>query len=149
MRNVYVIDSCALISYFNEILIGSDISISKRSLGIIDRAFCSDDIKLIFPSTVFIELFKKWFKSEEDAERIKVEIYSRISSRANMEIQPFDREVLENFMKIKDIEPDHNFDNHDKQILAAAMTMECALISSDRKIIRYNKRKGVIPEILN
>ncbi|MBU2929274.1 PIN domain-containing protein [Winogradskyella psychrotolerans] len=149
MKSTYVVDTCALISYFSKILIGSNISISKESIEIIDSAFYSTEINLIFPSTVFIELFKKWFRTEEDAERIKTEIYLRIFERENMEIQPFDKEVLENFIKIKDIEPKYNFDNHDKQILAAAMTMECALITSDTKIIRYNKRKNVIPYILD
>ncbi len=149
MNRLYVVDTCALISYFHNVLTGSDISLSKESLEIIDTAFNSLEIKLIFPATVFIELFKKWFKTEEDAARIYAEIYSRIRNRENMEIQPFDREVLENFVSITDIEAKYNFDNHDKQILAAAISMECALISSDQRLIRYNKRKKVIPAILN
>ena len=149
MSRIYVVDTCALISYFHNVLTGSDISVSDESLEIIDTAFNSLEVKLIFPSTVFIELFKKWFKTEEDAERIKAEIYLRIRDRENMEIQPFDREALENFIKITDIESKHNFDNHDKQILAAAMSMECPLISSDQRLIRYNKRKNVIPAIYN
>ena len=64
-----------------------------------------------------------------------------------MEIQPLDKEILENFALITDIESNHNFDNHDKQVLAAAMTMQCPLITSDRPLIRYNQRKKVIPAI--
>ena len=149
MKELYVVDTCALISYFHQYLDGSTVSISEASLSIIDKAFYSDEINLIFPSTVFIEIFKKWFKTEEDVARIKSEIYLRIRERENMEIQPFDKEVFENFMSIKDIEPNHNFDNHDKQILAAAMTMQCPLITSDHRIIRYNNKKNVIPAIYN
>ncbi|MDL5513972.1 PIN domain-containing protein [Arenibacter sp. M-2] len=149
MKELYVVDTCALISYFHRHLDGSTVSISDASLSIIDKAFYSYEINLIFPSTVFIEIFKKWFRTEEDVARIKSEIYFRIRERENMEIQPFDREVFENFMSIKDIEPNHNFDNHDKQILAAAMTMQCPLITSDFRIIRYNHKKNVIPAIFN
>lgn len=149
MKEIYVVDTCALISYFQPYLKGSDVSISEESLSIIDKAFYSNEINLIIPSTVFIEIFKKWFKTEEDAARIRTEIYHRISERENMEIQPFDKEILGNFLRIVDIEPNQNFDNHDKQILAAAMTMECPLITSDTRLIRYNKRKNVVPAIYN
>lgn len=149
MKEIYVVDTSAVISYFADLLKGSDVSVSKTSLDIIDKGFYSNDVKLIFPVTVFIELFKKWFRTEEDAERIKTEIYFRISERENMEIQPFDKEILENFTAIIDIEPNHNFDNHDKQILAAAITMNCSLITSDKNVIRYNNRKKVIAKILS
>ncbi|MCR1024288.1 PIN domain-containing protein [Cellulophaga baltica] len=149
MKKLYVVDTCALISYFQPYLKGSDISISEESLSIIDKAFYTDEVNLIFPATVFIEIFKKWFKTEEDAARIRVEIFNRILERENMEIQPFEKEVFENFLRIVDIEPKHNFDNHDKQILAAAMTMECPLITSDTRLIRYNKKNNVIPAIFN
>jgi predicted nucleic acid-binding protein len=144
----YVVDTCALISYFSDIF-NEPSKISPASLKIIDDAFYVKEIKLIFPATVFIEIFKKWFVTEEAAEKIKTEIYYRIKSQENMEIQPFDKEILENFILITDIEKKYNFDNHDKQILAAAMTMDCPLISSDHRIKRYNKRKNVIPEFFD
>lgn len=148
MNNLFVVDTCALISYFHEFLPGSNISISQESMELIDMAFYSMETKLIFPSTIFIELYKKWFLSDEDAARIKSEVFLRIRNQENMEIQPFDKEILKAFVGIKDIEPKFNFDNHDKQILAAAIVMQCPLISSDTNIIRYNKRKNVIPEVL-
>lgn len=148
MSRLYVVDTCALISYFSEHFENADVSVSNNCLEIIDNAFFSSDIKLIFPSTIFIEIFKKWFKSEEQRERINMEVYYRIKTQENMEIQPLDKEILANFISITDIESNHNFDNHDKQILAAAITMNCPLLSSDKRIIRYNKRKNVIPEII-
>ncbi|GEQ86423.1 hypothetical protein ULMS_19310 [Patiriisocius marinistellae] len=144
---LYVVDTCALISYFNTSFIGSQVSISQESLDIIDLAFHSNDVKLIFPATVFIEIFKKWFTTLEEIERIKAEVYNVIAEKENMEIQPFDLEILENFLDIIDIEKKHKFDNHDKQILASAMTMQCPLITSDQRIDRYNKRKKVIPNV--
>lgn len=146
MEDKYVVDTCALISYYPEIFKEKS-SISNKSLEIIDYSFYSSEVKLIFPSTVFIEIFLKWCTSEEMKRKIEFEIFRRIKSKANMEIQPFDKEILENFVQIIDIEKDHNFDNHDKQILASAMTMYCPLITSDKRIKRYNNRKNVIPYI--
>lgn len=150
MNNLYVVDTCAMISYFKDVLKqGATSSISQESLEIIDTAFNSNEVKLIFPAVTFIELFDKWFNTPEDSSRIYSEVYLRIYNRENMEIQPFDLEILENFIQITDIEPNHNFDNHDKQVLASAMTMECSLISSDGPLKRYNSRKKVIPAILD
>lgn len=144
----YVVDTCALISYFSEIFEVPS-TISTESIEIIDNAFYAKTVKLIFPATVFIEIFNKWFTNAEIAEKIKIEIYHRIKNCENMEIQPFEKEVLENFILITGIEKKYNFDNHDKQILAAAMMLNCPLITSDECITRYNKRKRVIPEVYN
>jgi hypothetical protein len=144
----YVIDTCAVISYFEDIFKGNS-SISGDSLNIIDLAFSSSEILLVFPSTVFIEIYAKWFANDERKAAIISEVYLRIKARENMEIRPLDRETLENFCLITDIENDFNFDNRDKQILAVAMTLECPLITSDNRLIRYNERKKVIPKILS
>jgi len=150
MNQLYVVDTCAIISYFKDILQqGATNSISDSSLKIIDKAFTNNEIKLIFPAVIFIELYDKWFNTIEDASRIYSEIYLKIFNQENMEIQPLDKEILENFIKITDIESNHKFDNHDKQVLASAMTMQCTLITSDLPLIRYNGRKNVIPLILN
>jgi predicted nucleic acid-binding protein len=147
-QDIFVVDTCALISYFSNIF-EANISISQSSIELIDLAFHTNEIKLIFPSAVFIELFIKWFKDEEIGARIKTEIYYRIKNRENMQIRTFDRETLENYMRIQNIEDDKNFDGHDKQIFASAMTMECQLITSDERLIRYNKKQNLIPGILN
>jgi predicted nucleic acid-binding protein len=146
---IYVVDTNALISYFFKMFPGSDVSISPSSLEIIDSAFNNNnEIKLIIPACVFIEIFIKWFKNDELASRIISEVYLRIKEKENIEIQPLDKEILENYIRIKDIEADHNFDGHDKQVFASAITMNCPLITSDQRLIRYNKRKKMIPEIL-
>lgn len=147
MNDKYVVDTCALISYFSDIFKG-DVSISEEALGIIDLAFSNKSTKLIFPSAVFLELFVKWFTNDEIAAKIKYEVYELIKGKENMEIQPFDKEILENYLKIKDIEADFNFDSHDKQIYASAMTMECPLITSDKHLIRFNERKKFLKKII-
>lgn len=144
--SLYVVDTCALISYFENVF-EQESSISDESIKIIDRAFHGMETKLIFPSTVFVELCLKWFKTEEMAKKVEIEVFRRIQGRGNMEIQPFDTVVLQSFIRIRNIERNHNFDNHDKQILAAAMAMNCPLISSDKRIRRYNIRNAVIPRV--
>jgi len=148
MDNRFVVDTTSLISYFSGVF-GESSQISQHALNLIDRAFYEDSILLIFPSIVFVEIFKKWFVSEAKAAQIRFEVLERIKNRGNMEIKPLEREVLENFIKIQDIEPKYNFDNHDKQILASAMMLQCPLITSDLRLIRYNKRKKVIPKIIS
>ncbi|WP_396210918.1 PIN domain-containing protein [Flavobacterium sp.] len=146
--DIYVVDTNAIISYFSKIFEG-DVSISKEAIELIDLAFHTSEIKLIIPSTVFIEIFIKWFKSDEISAKIKSEVYFKIKNRENMQIRVFDKETIENYIKIKDIEPDYNFDSHDKQVFASAMTMDCALITSDLHLIRYNERKNILSKIIS
>lgn len=144
----YVIDTTSLISYFSDIF-EEPPKISERSIGIINSAFIHDNTVLIIPSIVFVEIFKKWYQSDEWSEKIRYEVYEKVISRPNIEIRPLDIELIENFIRITDIEPNHNFDNHDKQVLACAMMLNCDLITSDQKVIRYNRRKNVVPAILD
>lgn len=146
--NRFVVDTTSVISYFSDVF-GESSQISQHALNLIDKAFHEDSILLIFPSIIFVEIFKKWFINEEEAAKIRIEVLERIKNRGNMEIKPLEKEVLENFIKIQDIEPNYNFDNHDKQVLASAMMLQCPLITSDLRLIRYNKRKKVIPKIIS
>lgn len=146
--DIYVVDTCAVISYFNDVFDG-DVSVSSKALEIIDLAFHSNEIKLIFPSAVFIELFIKWFKNEEVAAKIRSEVYFRIKNQDNMQVRNLDRETLENYIKIQNIETKYGFDGHDKQIFASAMTMECKLITSDERLIRYNDKQRLISAIIS
>lgn len=148
MKQKYVIDSTALISYFSQIF-EKEIVISDSAIEIIDNAFRDQDIILHYPSIVFLEIFSKHFVSEERAQLIKYEVFERIMNQSNMSIEPIDLEVLEAFLKIRDIEQNYNFDNHDKQIFATAMKFNCPLITSDERLIRYNKRMNLIPDVIN
>ncbi len=81
------------------------------------------------------------------AAKIKFEIVSLIGERPNIEIKPIEKEVLENFIMIKDKRI--KIDNHDKIILASSMMLQWPLITSDSDIIKYNKRYKVIPYIID
>jgi len=148
MDNRFVVDTTSLISYFSEIF-EQPSQISDNAIKLIDRAFYEDSIILIFPSVVFVEIFIKWLANEEKVAQIRFDVFEKIKSRGNMEIKPLEREVLENFIKIQDINKKYNFDNHDKQILASAMMLQCPLITSDQRLIRYNNQKNVIPAIIS
>ena len=145
----YTVDTTAVISYFKDVFDGAKPQISDSSLNIIDSAFRDASIILYFPSIIFVEIFSKWFRDEEFACKIRSNVYTPIISQENFAIEPLDKEVLENFIKITDIESGWNFDNHDKQILATAMKFQTPLITSDERIARYNKRKKVVPSILS
>jgi hypothetical protein len=74
-------------------------------------------------------------------------VYEKIKSRENIEIKPLEKEVLLNFIRIETIDSTINLENHDKQILASAMMLNCGLITSDRKIISYVSKNNVIPKL--
>jgi PIN domain nuclease of toxin-antitoxin system len=146
MNKGYVVDTTSLISYFNNIF-GGPAKISRDALKIIETAFKRDsDIKLSIPSIVFVEIFDKWFSNEEIATAIRIEIMTLIAERPNIEIKPVEKEVLENFIKIND--DFIKFDNHDKIILASSMMLQWPRITSDSKLIRYNNKYKVIPDII-
>jgi predicted SnoaL-like aldol condensation-catalyzing enzyme len=150
MNERFVIDTTSLISYFSEVFERGS-QISEKALRLIEKGFSGDGVILIIPSIVFIEIYKKWFVNEEMANKIRYEVYERIKHCPSIEIKPIEAEVLENFIKITGIEVGHNFDNHDKQILASAMMLQCPLITSDGPITRYatKTRKGIIPHVIN
>lgn len=143
----YVIDTNVVISLFSEIF-GCDKVVSEKGLNIIRQAFNDENVLILIPSIVFLEIFSKWFKDEESTKIIRYQVYERLKNQENFSIELFDREVLENFITITDIEADYNFDNHDKQVFATAMKFNCPLITSDLRLIRYNERKKLIPSVI-
>lgn len=143
----YVLDTTALISYFQSVF-EQPPKLSAQALSILDRGFSGRSI-LIIPSIVFIELFKKWYRSEEIASKIRYEVYERVRNVPTIEIKPLEAEVLENFVRLSAIESPHNFDNHDKQILSSAMMLNCPLITSDNRIIKFNRNHKVIPAVIS
>lgn len=147
MANVFVLDTNSLISYFSDIFdIAS--SVSSHAIGIIHRAFVDDPlVRLSIPSVVFVEIFEKWFTSEEFCRKFLVEVFHPIRSAPTIEIKSIDQEVLENFITLDDRVV--NLENHDKIILACAMMLNCPLITCDPKMIEYVEKHRVIPLIIN
>lgn len=140
--NHYVIDTTSLISYYKDIF-GCSSAISATAIKIIKHAFVHSTIRLTIPSIVFVELFEKWNKTEEMQKKIYYEIYYPIKCADNIDIRNIDSEVLENFISIDDRVI--NLENHDKLVLASAITLEAKIITNDPKIIRYVKKTHCIP----
>ena len=147
MANVFVLDTDSLISYFSDIF-GVPCSVSSNAVSIIRRALRDDPfVRLSIPSVIFVEIFEKWFKSEEFCRKFMVEVFHPITSAPTIEIKCIDQEVLENFITIDDRVV--NLENHDKIILACAMMLNCPLITCDPKIIEYVEKHKVIPLIIS
>jgi predicted nucleic acid-binding protein len=146
-----VVDTTAIISYFSSIF-GEQSQISPEGLSIIQDAFESDDrIIMIIPSIVFVEIFDKWFKGtqqkdEEFRAKFLAEVLHTIQRSPNMEVREIDDEVIEKFLELYD--EDIGLEQRDRIILASAVVLNAYLITSDKKIILFQKRYSLIPEII-
>lgn len=143
----YVLDTTTVMSYFSSCFSVNNL-ISKKGNSIVYEAIELGEYIIFIPSIVFIEIFSKQFITPEIAAKIKSEVYDKIKSCNNISIEPFDKEVLECFVDILDIEKGHNFDNHDKIIFATAMKYNANLITSDERLFRYNRKKKLIPSVV-
>lgn len=142
----YVIDTTAIISYFDSIFEEKP-KVSQKGLRIIRQAFQSPDNNiLIIPSIVFIEIFEKWIRDDEFQAKVRAEILEPVKQAPNIEIRPVDVEVLEHFVEL--VDPDIRFDNHDRLILASAVSLNAPLITSDRKISKFVARHHTIPKVI-
>ena len=135
MKQKYVIDTTALMSYFSSTFEIQN-KMSQHALDIIS-------------SIVFVEIFSKQFTNVERSEKIRYEVYEKIKSCDNISIEAIDKEVLEAFLKITDIEKKYSFDNHDKLIYSTAIKYNVPLLTSDLRLKRYNKKKKMIPQIID
>lgn len=147
----FVIDTTTLISYFYEVF-GKRSQISANGLSFVEKVFQGkDNYLMIIPSTVFVEIFDKWFRGrdyESDELRAKIiaQIYKPVKDNPNIQIREIDQEVLEKLLSLHD--STINLENRDKIILASAVTLNAALITSDRKIKRYYQKHRPIPQLI-
>lgn len=146
MTNIFVTDTVSLVSYFSKEFQDTR-KLSKKARTIIDNALStySIKVKLSIPSVVFVEMYDKWFRNEETAERLRYEVFNVITRSPNIEIKPIEKEVLENVLTIGDELDRH--DMHDKIILASAIMLNCPIITIDTEIIGYLKKHPIIPYI--
>lgn len=147
MIQLFVADTNAIISYFYKVFEVKPL-LSSKAMRILDCAFnkFDDNIKLSIPSVVFIEIFEKWFISENFVRMFYYEIYYPIIESPNIEIKPLEREVLNNLVLLRG-----DFENHelnDKIILASALMLNCPLITCDQKIIKYVNDNKLIPSTI-
>lgn len=142
-----VIDTNALIGYFHRVL-DQPPRMSRYAFSLMAKAFhYPDEVILIIPSIVFVELFEQFIVDEETQAKFKAEVLQPIKHAPNIEIRPIDVEILENFLLLED--QNVRLENHDRIILASAMALQSPLITSDPQIKRLNNRRRFIPKVIN
>lgn len=153
MSELYVIDTCALISFFHSVFVHADgyqgsPELSPRSSDLIREAVYSTwtRVRLSIPNVVFMEIYEKWLCSEEFCRRFFCEVYEPLKKSDNVEIRPTDREVLVNLLKIHGSLANH--DLHDRLVLASAMALSAPLITTDTDVINYVNDTHAIPRVL-
>lgn len=103
---------------------------------------------LSIPSIVFIEIYRKWFTSEEFSREFFYEVFIKLKSSPNIEIRAIDREILENLLLVTGQLSNH--DLHDKIVVASAISLKCPVISFDEKVIQFvNNECQLIPKVIN
>lgn len=144
MRRVYVCDTNAIIFFFGEVFDQSN-QLSNRANAIIREGIwgVGGEVRLCVPSVVFIEIYEKWLRNEEFVRKFYYEVFVPLKSSENVEIRGIDRETIECLISIEG--PLSNHEMHDKLVLAAAMSLECELITSDPVIIRHVEITRAIP----
>jgi len=153
MRELYVIDTCVLISFFGDVFThakGYERSplLTTRTKGAISEAVYSRHtrVRLSIPSVVFVEIYEKWLRSREFCRRFFYEVFAPLRESPNVEIRAIDREVLGNLLKIGGRLARH--DLHDRLVLACAMSLDAPLFTTDEEVTKYVEESGAIPGVL-
>ena len=141
-KKLYVIDTNGLLSFFSEVFndapgFNGAPSISEKARNGIQEAVSPFEggVLLSVPSIVFIEIYEKWLRSGEFFRKFFYEVFIPLKQSPNIEIRAIDQEVLENLLTVDGCLAEH--DLHDKIVVASAMTLECIIITSDKKIIKF------------
>lgn len=143
MKNRYVIDTNALITYFHDAcfqysnLNCNTAALSPTVVSAISRALASyeTDVLISIPSIAFIEIYEKWLTSNEFAHRFYYTVFVPIKQSPNIEVRSVDKEVLLNLKHVSGVLENH--DLNDKLVVASAITLCSPLITSDRAIQRF------------
>ncbi len=153
MSKTFVSDTCALIEFFYETFrhfqVGRKVTdtLSREAKAVFQSAISDHNnspIRLTLSSVTFIEIFEKWLTNDPDCRRFHYEVYLPIIESPNIEIRNLDIEVLENLSQIGDAE----VGEHDKIVLATAITLNAPLITIDGDICDYVRKTKVIPRLL-
>lgn len=152
MIDRYVIDTCALISFYDSVFTehyrySGSLRLSPKAERIIYSAIYSQEthIRMSIPSVVFIEIHEKWLDNEEFCKKFFYEVFSPIISSEYVEIRPMDKEVLENLLILKGELANHEI--HDRLVLASAMTLNAPLITSDKYLTEYINLNHTVPDV--
>lgn len=151
IRELYVCDTCCLISYFNDIFepLGANIALTYNARSLMDSAIqpFECNVKISIPSVVFIEIFDKWLKKEENVKRFYFDAFLKLQNSPNIEIKTIEKAVLRNLVTIEDVLDRHEIS--DKIVVASALELDCSLFTTDTKIIEYYRNKNQLYKIKN
>lgn len=139
-KKQYVIDTCILLSYFQNIFKISSYNITSNVSQIFDDVFSATNNQktiyhLIISCISFVEIHEKWCTTEEQTKKIYCEVFKPICECENIHICPIDNEIFMNTLRIQGFD----FENHDKFIVGTAVTYKCPLISTDSNIQNFAK----------
>ena len=145
MSDRYVLDTYAVVSYYSNVFDGSG-QLSQYASSLIHNVIeqYNDDLRLIIPSIVFIELMKFCRTQEKNAE-IYFEVYKKISENDLIMIHSIEPEILENIIILDGVLASH--DMHDKIIVATGLMFECPIITRDSIITDYSYKTRKIEVI--
>lgn len=152
-RELYVIDTCALMSFYSNVFEYADgypgsPELSTKTCSIINEAIYSGwtRVRISIPSIVFVEIYEKWLRNEEFCRRFFYEVFDELKQSENIEIRPADREILEDLIKLDTYIPKH--DLHDRIVLASAMALDAPLITTDESVTEFINEKNIISKVL-
>lgn len=152
MEKFYILDTCSFYSYclkYLSIFTDKTLSLTEDSLTELYAAFNNNDnnIKIIIPSVIFIEIFDHYFNNEEFVNKFKYEVYTRIisdESNSKIAIIDIDEEILENLSYC--YTDRINVDLHDKLIIATALKYQdknTTLYTSDQRIKKIQRTNSL------
>lgn len=151
IRKLYVCDTCCLISYFDSIFepLGAAIALSVSARALLDDVIKNihSNIRISIPSVVFFEIYAKWLTTEEVTKMFYYQAYQKLLSCPNIEIKAIEKDVLLHLTSIGHELSDHEI--FDKIVVASALELDCPLMTTDTKIIEYQKNQKRIVGILN
>lgn len=145
MNNRFVLDTCAIISFFKEFIDGATVSISQVALKKIEEIFLDTSNFVYIPCISLVEIHSKFSTSAEKNAKLKSEILQYLKNHENVSFEDIDYEVLDNFLKIS---CGTGFDFRDRIILAIGMKYQCTLITSDGPIAKYIRKTGILPNVI-
>ena len=155
MENFYILDTCSFYSYCSKylnIFTDKDVSIQEDALKKLNDAFNNNNVKIVIPSVILIEIFDHYFNNEEFINKFKYEVYSKLSSEEynNIAIIDVDYEIIENLFDCYTDEV--AVDLHDKLIMATALKYKdknTTLFTSDRRVKKIISKNNLPLQILS
>ena len=153
MAEIFVSDTTPIIEYFSKVFEKFDVldkptcTLSQYTISILDSVIhdhFTSPYRMTICSVTFIEIFEKWLRQDEDCARFYYDVFIPIKESPNIEIRGIDKEILENFVKIGN----GIVKEHDKIILATAISLEAPLIAKDNEIADYQIKNKVIPKLI-